>query len=123
MKSSLYFTWDKLSTSNISKKEKTKLLKSVYNLSLFFIIRKYHKNKLFELSGISAENLAIETTVFLFTKNKMNRLRIIDFLYEFSQNGFSSANWHYHFVRMIEKSVDMVIRFNEIKWDLVEIKK
>ena len=123
MKNLLYFTMDKLSASEISKEEKTKLLKSVYNLSLFFINRKYHKNKLFEFSEITAANLALETTVFLFTKNKMNRLRIIDFLYEFSKKGFSTANWHYHFVQTIEKSVDLVIRFNEIKWDLVEIEE
>ena len=115
MQNSLYNNWEKLTSGKILPGEKRELLALTYKISLACLKIKYVNNELLKLQETNPENLAIDTTAFLFSNNRSNRLRIIESLNGHAERILTESELKYYFQRAVTKATEKTVRFEMVK--------
>ena len=113
--------WNKLTSGNISSEEKEILLKNIFAIALSIIKLKINKNGYFSLPFINIKDMAIESTVFLFTSQDSKKVRIVRYVEEFRTNNQEKYDFDFCFYKAVNKAVDRVLNFNLLKWDLINV--
>lgn len=79
MINTLSTNWTKLVSESIPTEDRSDLLKVTYNIALVYVRLKYKSHEVLTFQDSTPENLAVDTTAFLFSKTGNNSMRIIEY--------------------------------------------
>ena len=85
------------------------LLKFSYNIALTYLIKKYYKELLLLPGNSTPENIAIDITSNLLSKNNSGKIYLINSLNKFSNNISNETDYEYYLIKIIRERVDKVI--------------
>lgn len=106
------------------------LLKFSYNIALTYLIKKYYKELLLLPGNSTPENIAIDITSNLLSKNNSGKIYLINSLNKFNNDISNENDYEYYLIKIIWEKVDKVISLEFSKcendknsWNTSEINK
>ncbi len=108
-----------LKNNRILKGEREVLIKKAFSISLAYLRIKHAENELFSIPEVTPEDIAIDATAYLFSKNRENRLRIFEEMNGHSERIFTDGEANYYFTRVVKIATDKILKFEGLKWGTV----
>ncbi|MCP5064878.1 MAG: hypothetical protein GY936_20855 [Ignavibacteriae bacterium] len=120
MINSIYSHWRLLSFSSLEEKDLEYLITYSYKITASYLSHKFSSIDLFKNNYTTIDELAIDVTTNIFSKDNTDKIKLTYSLNRFSEFISNEKKIEFYLIKNIKERVDKAISFELLKYNLVD---
>ena len=121
MINSIYSHWRLLAFSSLKEKDLEYLIIHSYKITTSYLSHKYSSIELFNKNYTTIDELAIDVTANIFSRDSLGNIKLSYSLNRFAELISNEKDFEFYLIKNIKERVDKAISFELSKYNLVDL--